>query len=262
VAGVKKTGPVKDTETLTGGAAAKYLNEEAIRQLKKRGLTDKQILDYGSLLQGDGDTSQLQFSLANIFADKTLDGLQKIPVINAAFSLADLNVQQTGHICDCKAAEAGTQLMAFGQEEFLQFASQAAPHLQGVGSDPADAGTRWVATQAALAATTWEQQQQALRGQVLERRGSKIVEQFANTFGIDTGEGGNAFSDGLGIQGLDPAVRTSVFKKTLNPHDDPFDVGDDGVNLFTDESGPLQQTVKDLKGRQVGNLSTSSEDDQ
>jgi len=251
VAGKKKTGPRTDTQSLKGGAAAKYINDEVVRQLRARDLTDKQILDYGFLLTSDGDQGQLQFSLANIFAEGNLDGVQKVPVINAAYSLADLNVQQSGHICDCKAAEADVEILAFGQKQFLQFSQSGTPHHEGLGSDQVDAGTRWVATAAATAAETWQQQQQALRGQVLDRGGSHIVQQVAETFGIDTGESGNAFTDALGIQGLDPAVRTSVFKKTL----------DDAEYNFREDGGPLQEAIEDTK-RHGRNLSTSAEDDE
>jgi len=178
VNGVKKTGPLVDTQTLKGGAAAKYINDEVVRQLRARNLTDKQILDYGFLLNSDGDKGLLQFSLANIFADQNLDGVVKVPVINAAYSLADMNVQQSGHICDCKAAEADVEILAFGQKQFLSFTQSGTPHHEGLGGDPADAGTRWVAMQAAQAADLWRQQQQALRGQVLDRGGSPIVQAF------------------------------------------------------------------------------------
>jgi len=194
VAGVKKTGPVAETVTLQGPAAAKYLNEELLSQLRGRGLTDKQILDYGFLLNGDGDVSQLHFSLANIFADKTLDGIQKIPVINAAYSLADMNLQQAGHVCDCKAAEADIHLMAFGQEDFLQFSQTGSPQHEGLGEDPASAGTRWVAHTAAQAASGWQQQQQALRGQVMDRGGSYVVKQLADAFTDSTGPSESALS--------------------------------------------------------------------
>jgi len=194
VAGVKKTGPVSETVTLEGPAAAKYLNDELISQLRGRGLTDKQILDYGFLLKGDGDASQLQFSLANIFADKTLDGIQKIPVINAAYSLADMNLQQAGHVCDCKAAEADIHLVAFGQEDFLQFSQGGSPQHEGLGEDPADEGSRWVAHTAAQAASGWQQQQQALRGQVMDRGGSFIVKQLADAFTDSTGPSDSALS--------------------------------------------------------------------
>jgi len=253
VNGKTVTRPVKGEVKVRakGEGAAKYLNEEVLAQLRNRGLTDKQILDYTHLLREGSEQGHIAFSLANIFASGALDGTQKIPVINAAYSLADMNVQQAGHICDCKAAEANVKLQAFGQEEFLQFTPQGAPQLDAVGADPTDAGTRWVALTAAQAAATWRQQQQALRGQVLDRGGSHIVKQFAETFGIDTKAGGNAFTDGLGVQGLDPAVRTSVFKKTI----------DDADYNFSAEGGPLQQTLSDLD-RQAGNVGRKAEEDQ
>jgi len=178
VGGKTVTRPVEGAEVgvQPRGDTARYLNDELIAQLRARGLTDKQILDYGFLLTTD-DPNQLQFSLANIFSENKLDGVQKIPVINAAYSLADMNVQQSGHICDCKAAEADVLLSAYGHEQFLSFSQSGTPHHEGLGTDPADAGTRWVAMNAAAAADSWRVQQQALRGQVLDRGGSHIVRQ-------------------------------------------------------------------------------------
>lgn len=232
VGGKKVTRPVQGNVTVKsrGGQAAQYLNEEVLRQLRRRGLTDKQILDYGFLLEGAAP-DQLQFSLANIFADNKLDGVQKIPVINAGYSLADLNVQQVGHICDCKAAEADVLLSAYGQEEYVTFSDAGSPHPQGL-ADPGDAGTRFVQREAALAADTWRQQQQALRGQVLDRSGRHIVKRFAETFGI--GEG-----------------RTNTFQQAI----------DEAQRNFTSENGELQRLV-DQVGTQVDNLGLSPEEDQ
>lgn len=202
VGGVKKTSPVGKTKTLKGAEAAQWLNEEVLRQLRAANLTDRQILDYGFLLEGDKDATQLEFSLANIFADENLDAIHKIPVINAAYSLADLNLQQAGHICACKSAEADVHLTAFGQEQFLQFAESGNDMPEGLGE--MDEGTQWVALSAAQAAQSWRVQQEALRGQVLDRGGSHIVKSFVETFGIDTGPGGEEL-------GITPGARDSAF---------------------------------------------------
>ena len=234
--GVKKTVPVADAGRLEGAGAAKYLNEELIRQLREANLTDKQILDFGFLLNSD-DPNVLMFSLSNIFAEGNLDGIQKIPVLNAAYSLADMNVQQRGRVCGCKAAEADVQIAAFGQEKFLSLSQAGTPAHEGLGTDPADAGTRWVAHSASLAAESWRQQQDALRGKVLDNGGSHIVRQFTDVFGIDTQQSGNAFTDALGVQGLDAKTRTSVFEKTL----------DDADYNYAREGGPLQATLDELE---------------
>ena len=183
--GKKKVVPITEAPK-SAADAAKYLNEEALRQLRAANLSDKQILDFSPALQKGTAPNQLDFSLANYFADTKLDGLQKVPVINAAYSLADLNFQQAGHVCDCKAAEANVLISAFGQEQFVSLAQAGNPAHEGLGSDPSDAATRWVATQSGLAAAQWETQQQALRGQVLDASGSHVVSRTAEAFGIDT----------------------------------------------------------------------------
>lgn len=181
VNGKKVTVPVGGEVTAGGSEAAQYLNNEALRQLRAANLTDAQILDYSGAITKKEGATQLDFSLANMFAESKRDGVMKVPVVNAAFSLADLGVQQAGHICACKASEASMLIEAFGQEQFL-----------GV-SDPGDiekddlapALNSWVQTQGELAASQWELQQQALRGQVLDRGGSHVVQSFQNL----TGEG-------------------------------------------------------------------------
>ena len=183
VGNTKKVVPVADQE-VSGADAAKYLNEEALRQLRAANLTDAQILDYSHALNKGTNPNQLDFSLANLFSDITLDGVQKIPLVNAGFSLADLSLQQAGHVCNCKAAEASILIEAFGQQQFVDLVPEGVPVAQGFGSG--DTVARWVSVQAEQAAIQWGQQQQALRGQVLDRGGSNAVQSFLDLTGIDT----------------------------------------------------------------------------
>ena len=183
--GTQKVVPVLD-KNVSDADRAKYLNEEALRQLRAANLTDKQILDYSGAINKGTQSNQLDFSLANIFSTDKIDGVQKVPVINAAYSLADLSVQQAGQVCLCKAAEAQMQIEAYGQTEFLSASTSGPPEAEGLGTGTGNAATRWVSSQAELAAAQWEQQQQAYRGQVLDRGGSHVVSTFLDTFGIDT----------------------------------------------------------------------------
>jgi len=182
----KKVVPVQDTD-ISVADKAKYLNDEALRQLRAANLTDKQILDFSAALNKGSKPNQLEFSLANMFADSNLDGVQKIPVINAAYSLADLNVQQAGQVCDCKAAEAQVQLTAFGQEEFVQVTQAGPTNEEGFGTGTGNAATRFVTSQMEKVSAQWEQQQQLYRGQALDRGGTHVVSSFLDTLGIDTG---------------------------------------------------------------------------
>ena len=169
--GVKVTVPTNSgkDQVLGPDQAKRYLNQEALRQLRDRNLTDKQILDRRLAVMNE-NTGLLEFGLSNYFADRTKSGVHKIPVINAAYSLADLNVQRSGHICDCKAAEASVLLTAFGQTDFVQFTPS-----DGTDTDKV---TQWVQGSAAVATAQWEQQQQALRGEILDRRGRGVVKTF------------------------------------------------------------------------------------
>lgn len=178
--GKKVTVPVGELHEVGGSEAARYLNNEALRQLRAANLTDAQILDFsGALIKKEG-ASQLDFSLAK-FAESKRDGVMKVPVNNAAFSLADLGVQQAGHICNCKASEASMLIEAFGQQEFLDVAAEEAD-----ADDMSPALNSWMQTQGELAAAQWELQQQTLRGQVLDRGGSHAVQSFLDATGIDT----------------------------------------------------------------------------
>lgn len=188
VSGKKVTVPVGGTVEVGAEEAARYLNTEVLRQLRAANLTDAQILDYSAAMNKSGTANMLDFSLANLFTDSNLDGVQKIPVINAAYSLADLGSQQAGHVCDCKAAEASMLIEAFGQKQFLDGVPDSAPSAQGLGTGAGDAVTRWVSGQAGLAAAQWELQQQALRGQVLDRDGSHVVKSFLDATGIGSGK--------------------------------------------------------------------------
>ena len=184
VNGKKVTVPLGGEKTVGGSEAARYLNTEALRQLRAANLSDAQILDYsGAINKRDGDATIVDFSLANMFADDKRDGIMKVPVNNAAYSLADLGVQQAGHICDCKAAEASMLIEAFGQQQFL---SVSGGQQNDPGAEPEETLNSWMLTQTEVAAKQWEVQQQALRGQSLDRGGSHVVQSFLDATGIDT----------------------------------------------------------------------------
>jgi hypothetical protein len=227
VDGKTKVVPVAN-QKLTGADAAKYLNAEALRQLRAANLTDRQILDYSVAMTKGAAPNMLDFNLANLFADANLDGLHKVPVVNAAYSLADLSFQQSGQVCECKALEANVQIQAFGQEQFVSVSGGTEFNFTGSSVSAAD---RWVRSQGEQAAVLWEQQQQALRGQVLDRGGSHLVSQFLDTFGIDT-EG---------------HPRDSFITKAVAG-------AERGVDQLT--------KAANLAGTQIGNLKRTAEEDQ
>lgn len=175
-----------------GQAARDSLNREALRQLRDQNLTDGQILtrNFASL---DPNTGLLEFELSNYFEDETKEGVHKIPVANAARSLADISVTQNSSVCACKAAEADVLLRAFGSSDYVDFGGSTGE--QGLGTDPGDAGSRFIQTNMQQAAQTWQVQQQRLRGQQMDRGGSTFlssVDDALDAFGNTTTAENNA----------------------------------------------------------------------
>lgn len=98
---------------------------------------------------------------------------QKVSVKNAAYSLADMGLQSTRQICECKGAEADQLLLAFGDQGFVNV-------------DQPDEVSAWVADQMAEEALAWRASQDALRGQVQNSRYGALSEAFhAMASGLD-----------------------------------------------------------------------------
>ena len=148
-------------------------NEKALKQLREN-MTDTQLLDMGLLTRSTSNPSLLEFNFMNWFADGNKEGIHKLPIINGALSLADLNLHTGKHVCQCKAAEANVLLESISQEEYLTFAPGSYVEATAVEGD-VDSITQFLEVQVARQAVTWEESQIALRGQVLERaRGSRL----------------------------------------------------------------------------------------
>lgn len=145
------------------------VEKRVLEQLRKN-LTDKQILDLG-LAELTEDPTQLTLSLVNWFADQSKDGIQKLPINNAAFSLAELNPTRGTGVCSCKVAEADVLLESLANAEFLkvQTPGGVAPHGYVSGEDETGM-TGWLTTVNAEASVSWKQSQDALRGKVLDRQ--------------------------------------------------------------------------------------------
>ena len=170
--------PIYESVTVAGSAAATALEAEVLQQLKRQ-LTDRQILDLG-LAQQTGDPNVLQMNLANWFSEKGREGIQKVPINNAAHSLADLSIQTGQSACMCKAAEASVLLDIAGQQNFVQFLSPGVNVPQGFGEGTQDRVTQWMVATTAQAAVGWKQTQDALRGAVPDQIPHSIVTAVQN----------------------------------------------------------------------------------
>jgi len=164
---------------LSGKAATTDVERRALAQLR-RNLTDKQILDLGLAVPNSQDPSLLQLNLSNWFADGNKEGIHKLPVNNAAFTLADLSYQQDGRVCSCKAAEADLLLEAFVDSNFLQFAQPGVQIPKGYGTGEEDRATQFLTNQAMFKSVAWQQRQDALRGAAMERPAGSLISTFQN----------------------------------------------------------------------------------
>ncbi len=168
-----------------GAGGRGELDKKVLDQLR-RNLTDKQIIDLIGVDTNDPD--QLHLGMANYFADKGRDGIQKLPVINTALSLADLTFHSDSRVCACKAREADILLEAFSDQDFIKFVKPGSSIPQGFGGETPDQATQWLTQVTALASTSWAQSQAALRGEVLDRGGSSVIKALGD-FGTAVTQG-------------------------------------------------------------------------
>jgi hypothetical protein len=154
-------------------SALSLLEQAALQELRNKNVTDKDLLDLGLATRTD-NPSVIQLSLQNFYANKK-ESLMKVPLLNAAYSLADLTEVSSGYVCSCKAAEAGVLLEAFGQAGFVSVDPTAA---SSEALESPDKLTQWLGQRVAEAVPPWALQQQALRGTVLDRRGTNIIDTF------------------------------------------------------------------------------------
>jgi hypothetical protein len=160
---------------LTGQKAVTALEEQALRELRTdHNLTDRDLLNLG-IAKATGDPNVLEIGLNNFIPTKDKDALMKVPLVNAAFSLADLTQAPLGHVCACKAAEAGHILEAFGQEGFIQIDPGTISQESQASTDDL---TQWLGKVTAEQVSVWRDHQNALRGEVLDRQSSNLGQVF------------------------------------------------------------------------------------
>jgi hypothetical protein len=158
---------VKEKQTLKGPAARGALERNVLKTLRKN-YSDQQLLDLGLLVKNKQNPDKLDFNMMNWISGQN-EAVHKLPVINAAFSLADLSLQQEGRICDCRAAEANIKLEAYGAEGFLQFSPGGSGGITGSGTGENDRATEWMQREALRASVPHKVQQDTMRGTALEK---------------------------------------------------------------------------------------------
>ena len=173
--------------------ALTLLEQAALQELRSQNLTDKDLLDLGFATRTD-NPSVIQLSLQNLYANKK-ESVMKVPLLNAAYSLADLTEVSSGYVCSCKAAEAGVLLDAFGQAGFVSVDPTAA---SSEALDSPDKLTQWLGQRVAEAIPPWALQQQALRGTVLDRQGTNIIDTFNDIRNFSAGAALAQATQGVG----------------------------------------------------------------
>lgn len=177
--------PVTRQQLLEGQEAYDEAMKQVIAATRER-FTDSQLIDLG-LANKSNDPNMLEMNLMNWFSEKGKEGIQKIPINNAAYSLADMTLHMNRRICSCKMAEAEVILDAAGQNNFLDFAAPAQETTETAGTGEEDRPTQWIMAEVARTAGAWKTSQDALRGTIPDNRESTLI-----SSAISTGE---AFSD-------------------------------------------------------------------
>ena len=120
--------------------------------------------------------------MMNWITEKNKDGVHKIPLVNAGFSLAELSAGITAPTCSCKAAEADVLLEIAGREGFVGIsnpgAQPGAPLPLALGNRGVDDVTRLLMESSMAASLDWGMSQDALRGAVPDQKPSSLIQSF------------------------------------------------------------------------------------
>ena len=143
----------------------KPVDEAALIAALRKNWSDASLLAHGI-----DPANMFVNGVSNYIANKGKDGIQKLPIINAAYSLADLAPHTSRDFCSCKAAEADVLLDIAGTAGFVQFTGDSADDSSGQ-----DAAVTWVQTQTAKVSIPWTQSQIALRGTAKETGSSSVI---------------------------------------------------------------------------------------
>lgn len=103
----------------TGSAFKDQLEKKVLEQLRSS-FSENDLIDLGLLKRTEGNL--LEFSLSNWF-ETSREGVSKIPLVNAAYSLADIKGPLGNNFCSCKASEASVVLNIAGEFEYLDISN-------------------------------------------------------------------------------------------------------------------------------------------
>lgn len=170
--------PVTEKTFVSGATAVKAVEQRLLASLRSQ-LTDQQILDIGAA-KATGNPNVLEFNLRNWFIEKAKDGVHRIPLVNAGYSLADLQVHTDRNICTCRMADADVLLEVAGQEAFLQFTPPGMEMPGALGTKGLDPMTQWMMTASMAQTPAWRQSQEALRGALPDQKPSSLVKSLTS----------------------------------------------------------------------------------
>jgi len=122
-----------------------------------------------------------------------LDGINKLPILNAAYSLADLHNHVKKKSCSCRTAEADLLMMAFAEEGFTQIS-------KGLDQNPSDGAAKWQATQIINKSDSWTQHQKAISGEHLDGRNQSLMQTFQQSI-AKFQQNTSAFTEGVSSVG-------------------------------------------------------------
>ena len=158
--------PAKRSRYVTGPAAAQEVERRVLSSLREH-YSDSQILDLG-VARATSDPTILQLNLMNWFSEKNKDGVHKLPILNAGFSMAELTTGLIGATCTCKATEADVLLSVASRERFVEVSSSGdsvgAQMPLALGSRGVGDVTRKLMEEAVIGSMDWKASQDALRG--------------------------------------------------------------------------------------------------
>lgn len=159
-------------ELRDGAIAESALEDEVVRSLRQNYNNADHLIRDKTVKDGN----VLKTGLAAWMADGK-DGITKLPIINAAYSLADLSPHTSRNFCSCKAAEASVLLDIAGTKDYVRFTEAGKPNYGNtLGDSPVDRTVQWVQQTTAQVAIPWVQSQAALRGSVPNDQPTSIIQ--------------------------------------------------------------------------------------
>jgi len=155
-----------------GAIAEKYLEDEVVRVLGRNYVNADHLIRDKTATDGNA----LKTGLAAWVADGK-DGITKLPIINAAYSLADLVPHTSRGFCSCKASEASVLLDIAGTKGYVQFTGAGKPNYGNASGEAAvDRTVQWVQQTTSQVAIPWVQSQVALRGDTPNGHPTSIIQ--------------------------------------------------------------------------------------